>query len=166
LHVLVPLEAKWDYDDVFEATKAAAKPFVDSRKDCTLQLVKTARKGRILIDIYRNRPSQTIVGPYSIRARAGAPVSTPLTWEEVEELKDPNIYHVGNVLERVKTIGDPWEAFVAYAVPLHTKRKAPAAPKPNPKARRRPAKAFDWVFLPFPQSKDFPSRTSWVRFFP
>ena len=36
------------------------------------------------------------------------------------------------MLERVKTIGDPWEAFVAYAVPLHTKRKAPAAPKPNP----------------------------------
>lgn len=123
LHILTPIEPKWSYHEVFEAAKAAAQPFVERRKDATLQIVKNARKGRVLIDIYRNREGQTIVGPYSVRANPGAPVSMPLEWDEVPDLTDPHTYHLGNALEKVKRYGDAWEVMPAYAVPIHTQRK-------------------------------------------
>jgi len=137
LHVVAPLEPKFSFNDVFEAAKAVAQPFIEKNPDrATLHIKKEARKGRILIDVYRNRQFQTILSTYSARGIEGGPVSTPLTWEELEGLEDPKIYNVRTVVDRVVSGGDPWEAMAAYAVPVHTANKASAGSgKKLPKSR-------------------------------
>ena len=124
LHILAPIEPKWDFDKVFEAASAIAKPFVEARsQSTTLHIKKTARKSRVLVDIYRNRPSQTIVSPYSVRGLPGAPVSTPLPWDRLESVRDPAAFNIRTVLEQVEKEGDAWEGMAAYATNLHTERK-------------------------------------------
>jgi bifunctional non-homologous end joining protein LigD len=124
LHVLAPIEPKWEFHKAFEAAKAVAQPFVDSHpSSLTLQIKKEHRKGKVLLDIYRNRQSQTIVAAYSVRGLPGAPVSTPLHWEELETIESPKVFDLRNVPQRVMQDGDPWEAISAYAAPIHTERK-------------------------------------------
>ncbi len=124
LHVLTPLEPKWEFPDAFAAAKAVAQPFVDSHaSSMTLQIKKEYRKGKILLDIYRNRQSQTIVSAYSVRGLPGAPVSTPLHWEELESIESPKTFNLQSVPQRVRQNGDPWEAIAGYATPIHTERK-------------------------------------------
>lgn len=130
LHVLAPIEPKWEFHETFEAAKAVAQPFVDAHASVlTLQIKKEHRKGKVLLDVYRNRQSQTIVGAYSVRGLPGAPVSTPLHWEELESIENPKALDLHTVPQRVAQSGDPWEAMAAYATPIHTKKKRAAGPK-------------------------------------
>src|SRR2546427_7908734 len=124
LHILAPIEPKWGFQKAFEAAKAVAQPFVDSHaSSLTLQIKKEHRKGRVLLDIYRNRQSQTIVAAYSVRGLPGAPVSTPLQWDELSSIESPKAFDLHNVPPRVIQNGDPWEAIAAYATPIHSERK-------------------------------------------
>ena len=137
LHIVCPIEPKWDFDTVFQATKQIATPFVKANsKHCTLKIQKGARDGKILIDIYRNRPSQTIVSAYSVRGLPGGTVSMPLHWEQLHEIGGIADFHVRNVPDIVKSEGDVWEAMGAYAVELHTHRKTPAKKKAHPKSAK------------------------------
>lgn len=123
LHVVVPVEPKWSFDEVFAAAKGIAKPFVETHSDTTtLRIKKEAREEKVLIDIYRNRPSQTIVSPYSVRGLPGAPVSMPLGWDELATLKDSRVHNIRSVPERVISEGDRWAGIAAYATELHTQR--------------------------------------------
>ncbi|MEJ1240043.1 non-homologous end-joining DNA ligase [Chryseolinea sp. T2] len=131
LHICCPIEAKWDFHTVFEAAQDIARPFVDNRPDqVTLHIKKDARKGRVLVDIFRIRSGQSIVSPYSLRGRNKAPVSMPLTWDELKNVSDPSVFNIENAVEKVMEDGDAWEGFDAYAVAIHTKRSKDA-PKPN-----------------------------------
>src|SRR5687768_8441304 len=124
LHVLTPIEPKWSFAETFEVAKAVAQPFVESHGSVlTLQIKKEHRGGKVLLDIYRNRSSQTIVAAYSVRGLPGAPVSTPLPWEELPALESSRAFGLTSVPSRVLESGDPWETFAAYATPIHTKRK-------------------------------------------
>ncbi len=124
IHICCPLEPKWDFHTVFEAAQLIAQPFVDRHQsETTLHIKKEARKGRILIDIYRIRSGQSIVSPYSLRGRVGAPVSMPLTWEELTRLKHPSEHNITTALDKVLQDGDAWEGMGAYAAELHTHRK-------------------------------------------
>src|SRR5947209_5416700 len=124
LHVLTPIEPKWDFHKAFEAAKAVAQPFVDAHaSSLTLQIKKEYRKGKVLLDIYRNRQSQTIVAAYSVRGLPGAPVSTPVHWEELDAVVSPKAFGLPSVPLRVMKNGDPWEAMAAYATPIHTEKK-------------------------------------------
>ena len=140
LHVLTPIEPKWSFQAAFEAAKAVAQPFVEAHGAAlTLQIKKDYRAGKMLLDIYRNRPSQTIVAAYSVRGLPGAPVSTPLQWEELESLESSKAFDLKSVPQRVIENGDPWEAIAAYATSIHTveghtrkrtgKKDAPTAPQ-------------------------------------
>ena len=132
LHILTPIEPKWDFQTAFEAAKAVAQPFVDSHgSSLTLQIKKEHRKGKVLLDIYRNRSSQTIVAAYSLRGLPGAPVATPLTWEELESVATPAVFNLRTVPGRVAGAGDPWEAISGYATAIHTQRKIAAAGTKN-----------------------------------
>jgi bifunctional non-homologous end joining protein LigD len=139
LHILTPLEPKWDFQTVFEAARALAQLFVDSHPSAlTLQIKKDSRKGKVLLDIYRNRQSQTIIAAYSLRGLPGAPVSTPLHWEELESLASPKTFDLHTVPDRLTTSADPWEAISGYATALHTQRKpAPALKQPLAPSRTR-----------------------------
>ena len=124
LHVVTPIEAKWEFHQAFEAAKAVAQPFVDSHlSSMTLQIKKEQRKGKVLLDIYRNRQSQTIIAAYSARGLAGAPVSTPLRWEELESIETPKEFNLRTVPPRVIQSGDPWETLAAYATAIHTEKR-------------------------------------------
>jgi bifunctional non-homologous end joining protein LigD len=124
IHICCPIEARWDFHTVFEAAQDIATPFVERNgTTVTLQIKKDARKGRILVDIFRIRSGQSIVSPYSLRGRNGAPVSMPLTWDELETLTHPHQFNIHNAVEKVEKDGDAWEGFDAYAVELHTHRK-------------------------------------------
>ena len=141
IHICCPLEPKFEFHTVFEAAQLIAQPFVDDHsKETTLHIKKDARKGRVLIDIYRIRSGQSIVSPYSLRGRVGAPVSMPLTWDEISDLKSPLEHNIHNALEKVLRDGDAWEGIDAYAVELHTHRKkiVPKELGPN-KKRKTPA---------------------------
>jgi len=135
LHIVCPIEPKWDFDSVFKATKQIAEPFVKAHaKHTTLKIQKGARDGKILVDIYRNRPSQTIVSAYSVRGLEGATVSMPLSWERLQMAGGVRDYHIRNVADIVRNEGDAWEAIAAYAVELHTHRKKPRPKKGSTKA--------------------------------
>ncbi|NND72144.1 MAG: hypothetical protein HKN43_11260 [Rhodothermales bacterium] len=131
VHVLTPINARWDFHTAFEAAQDLAKPFVQSNgADTTLHIRKESRKGKVLIDIYRNRTSQSIVSAYSLRGVPTAPVSMPLDWDILADIDDPTAFDISNVLEYVTTNGDAWEAIRAYAVDIHTDRKKSiAAPR-------------------------------------
>ena len=129
LHILTPIEPKWEFHQAFEAAKAVAQPFVESHpSSLTLQIKKEHRQGKVLLDIYRNRSSQTIVTAYSVRGLPGASVSTPLQWEELELIESPKQFDLHTLQERIAEKGDPWEAIAAYATGIHTEAKT-AAPK-------------------------------------
>jgi DNA ligase D-like protein (predicted polymerase)/DNA ligase D-like protein (predicted 3'-phosphoesterase) len=135
LHICCPIEAKWDFHTVFEAAQDIAKPFVDERAErVTLHIKKDARKGRVLVDIFRIRSGQSIVSPYSLRGRDRAPVSMPLTWDELHDVTDPRDFNIENAVDKVTRDGDAWEGFDAYAVALHTQR-----PRGAPKKTVNPA---------------------------
>ena len=137
LHIVTPVEPKWGFHELFEAAKAVAQPFVERHaSSMTLQIKKEHRGGKVLLDIYRNRQSQTIVCAYSLRGLPGAPVSTPLQWEELEVLETPKTFDLQTVPLRVVQNGDPWEAIAAYATPIHTEQKATKSAKKNLKPAR------------------------------
>lgn len=141
VHICCPLEPKFDFHTVFESAQLIAQPFVDANaKETTLHIKKDARKGRVLIDIYRIRSGQSIVSPYSLRGRVGAPVSMPLKWEELEVLKSPLEHNIHNAIEKVLNDGDAWEGMDAFAVELHNHRKRVVAKElPVSKKRKTPA---------------------------
>lgn len=126
VHIVVPLEPSWDFHTVFEAAQGVAKPFVETNsRTTTLHIKKEARQGKILVDIYRNRQSQSIISAYSVRGFPGGPVSMPLTWEQLADLKTPNEFNIRSALDYVVSEGDAWQAVAAYATQLHTQKKAP-----------------------------------------
>lgn len=141
VHICCPLEPKFDFHTVFESAQLIAQPFVDANaKETTLHIKKDARKGRVLIDIYRIRSGQSIVSPYSLRGRVGAPVSMPLRWDELENLKSPLEHNMHNAIDKVLNDGDAWEGMDAFAVELHNHRKRIVARElPVSKKRKTPA---------------------------
>ncbi|MEM0942148.1 MAG: non-homologous end-joining DNA ligase [Bacteroidota bacterium] len=124
LHIVTPIEPKYSFQEGFQAAKKIIVDFVNRQPATTLHIKKESRRGRVLIDIYRNRPSQTIVSPYSLRGKQGATASTPLSWVELEKLSDLKKWNLKTTLDKVLADGDPWEQIRGWAVPLHTDKKA------------------------------------------
>ncbi len=110
LHVVIPLTPKLNWDQVKAFAKWLADSLVAQRpEDFTANMTKRARHGRIYIDYLRNGRGATAVGAYVPRARTGAPVSTPLFWEEVEQGVCPEGFTVATVPNRLAALGaDPW----------------------------------------------------------
>jgi bifunctional non-homologous end joining protein LigD len=110
LHVVVPVAPKLSWNAVKEFAKWVAERFVKAYPDrFTANMAKSARSGRIFIDYLRNGRGATAIGAYSPRARPGAPVATPLSWEEVEKGVKPDAFTVVTVPGRLKTLkSDPW----------------------------------------------------------
>ena len=113
LHVVVPLAPRHDWDEVKEFSRALAESMAaDSPRLFTAKMAKKERTRRIFIDYLRNGSGATTVAAYSVRARKGAPVSTPLHWDELGGRLKPSSFHVGNVPRRLQGIhSDPWKAF-------------------------------------------------------
>jgi bifunctional non-homologous end joining protein LigD len=113
LHVVVPLTRGASWDQVHDFSRALAEEMVSAEPSRYLaESSKAGRTGKIFIDYLRNAYSATAIAPYSTRARAGAPVSTPLTWAEVEAGVAPGDFTVLTVPDRLKKLKrDPWQAY-------------------------------------------------------
>jgi bifunctional non-homologous end joining protein LigD len=107
VHVLLDRSEDADTARVFAAdvAKLLSRRHPDTLTD---QARRAARRGRVLVDYLRNGYGQTVVAPYSVRARPGAPIATPIAWDELGEV-DPQRYTVGNIFRRLAQLdGDPW----------------------------------------------------------
>jgi bifunctional non-homologous end joining protein LigD len=123
LHVLVPIGVGPDADDVlafaqsFVARVAAAYP-----DDLTVAHSIAARRGRVYLDPFRNGFGQTVVAPYSVRRRKGAPISIPLKWSEVKSTLIPSDFNIGNRATWLRR-ADPWSDFFEDRQSLNDARR-------------------------------------------
>jgi bifunctional non-homologous end joining protein LigD len=124
LHVVSPLDRSAGFDiarsfarDVAEVVAAR------DRGRLTTEQRKAKRRGRLYLDTARNAYAQTAVAPYAVRARRGAPLAAPLSWDEVGR-KDfhPERYTLGNVFRRLSRKGDPWADMGRHARALSQSR--------------------------------------------
>jgi bifunctional non-homologous end joining protein LigD len=115
LHVVAPIDRRTDWGNFKEFARGVAELMARVVPDRYVASVsKACRRGKIFIDYLRNQRGATAVASYSARARLGAPVATPLGWEELSKLKSSSQYTVSNVLQRLaKLRGDPWEEFAS-----------------------------------------------------
>jgi bifunctional non-homologous end joining protein LigD len=111
LHVTVPLARK----DEFDAVRGFARDVSEliARKDpgrFTTEQRKAKRRGRLFLDVMRNSYGQHAVAPYAVRATAGAPVATPLDWDELEDRQlHSQRYTIGTLFDRLERREDPWK---------------------------------------------------------
>jgi len=109
-HIAVPLDGKTDMDDVARFAHSVGTVLVKrDPKNLTQEFHKVDRGRRILIDTGRNGWSATHAAVYAVRARPGAPVSAPCTWEELESgTVGPRSLTLRNMADRIESVGDLW----------------------------------------------------------
>jgi bifunctional non-homologous end joining protein LigD len=106
IHVLVPIQRRYTYADTREFAEIVARTLERTHRGLvTTEWSKAKRRG-VLIDANQNGEGKTIASVYSVRPREGAPVSTPLRWDEVNEKLDPGDFTMEVVLERIQRSGD------------------------------------------------------------
>jgi len=113
LHVVVPLRPASTWDESFSFSRALSEEMEREKPQAyTTSMPKAQRRGRILIDYLRNNRGNTSVAAYSTRARPCAPVSAPITWEELQRGIKPDQFHVGNIRARLESLkADPWKGY-------------------------------------------------------
>src|SRR5579884_2251549 len=112
-HVLVPIARRAAYEDTRRFSEVVADAIARTHpKLATTEWSKARRRG-VLIDANQNGEGKTIASVYSVRPRPGAPVSTPLRWDEVNESLDPSSFTMPVVLERIRTHGDLYEGVLS-----------------------------------------------------
>jgi bifunctional non-homologous end joining protein LigD len=122
IHVVAPLKRTRDVEDVLAWSRGFAQDLAAAHPDVlTTEFRKAKRGDRLYIDVARNGAAQTVVAPYAPRARPGAPVATPLRWEELDDddLR-PDGWTLRTVGERLDALGgDPWAGIerAAQALP-------------------------------------------------
>jgi DNA primase len=108
LHVYVPLEARWDSFRVRDAAVACARELARRHPELVTDAWwKEERGRRVFVDFNQNAPHKTMFGAWSARPRVGAQVSTPIPWEELDDVA-PDELTVMTVPERLAEGGDPW----------------------------------------------------------
>jgi bifunctional non-homologous end joining protein LigD len=134
LHVVLPIKPV-PWDDAKKFCRGIADRMAADHPDrFTATVKKAARTNRIFVDYLRNSREATAIVPYSTRARPGATVSVPLTWEELGTQKVSNAFTLENLPKRLARLRrDPWENMARI------KQTLPAIEKPRTKPRRRAA---------------------------
>jgi bifunctional non-homologous end joining protein LigD len=110
LHVVTPLKGDADFDTVRQFARDVAEVVAaDDPAHRTVEMRKAKRGDRVYLDVMRNAYAQTAVAPYAVRARRGAPVATPLEWDELGHRGlQPDLFTIRDVPERAVDRGDPW----------------------------------------------------------
>jgi len=109
-HIVVRLDGKAETGQVASFANAVGALLVRRAPDhLTQEFSKADRRGRIYVDTGRNGYSATFAAAYTVRAKRGAPVSAPCTWEEIERgTVDPGTFTLRNMPDRIETVGDLW----------------------------------------------------------
>lgn len=125
LHVVVPIARRNRWEEIKEFCKRVAESMArEAPEHYTATMSKAKRKRKIFIDYLRNTRGATSVAAYSTRARPGAPVSTPLRWEELSSEIRSDHFTVRNLPERLSRLKkDPWEDYEKARRPITAKVK-------------------------------------------
>ena len=130
LHVFVPISRRSTFGETYEFAERVSRG-VEARNQglATTEWLKRKRPvGSVLVDHRQNARGKTIASVYSVRPRPGAPVSTPLRWEELTEGVRPRDFGMAQVLERIERLGDLYEPTLrggqSLGRPLRSLRKA------------------------------------------
>jgi bifunctional non-homologous end joining protein LigD len=124
LHVAVPLNRHDVFDRVRAFARSLAEVLVSRAPDrWTLEQRKDKRQSRVFIDTNRNAYGQTAAPAFAVRSRAGAPVSMPIAWEELDrrDLR-PDGWTIRNVFAKLESREDPWKDFFRHACSLDRAR--------------------------------------------
>jgi bifunctional non-homologous end joining protein LigD len=110
LHVYLPLPPKTPNEAATLVAQVNATKVADAHpREATVErFVKARGAATVYVDYLQNIQGKTVAGPYCVRARPGATVSTPLKWTEINDDLDPRDFHLGNAAERFEKIGDIW----------------------------------------------------------
>lgn len=114
LHVVTPLGRRRNHwDEVKDFSKAVVEQLAQLQPRLyTIRVARSEREGRIYLDYLRNTKGASAVAAYSCRAKAGAPVAVPLTWEELQTGVRSDSFTIAKVRERLRALrSDPWEGF-------------------------------------------------------
>lgn len=114
LHLMVPIRPEHHWEAIKDWAHRVAAHLARVLPDRFIaRMSKAARQGRIFVDYLRNAPGATTVVAYSVRARAGAPVSVPITWDELEQGIQADHFKVATMPERLQAVqdSDPWATF-------------------------------------------------------
>ncbi len=108
LHVYIRLAPRWDSYQVRSGAVAIARELERRRPDLiTAAWWKEERGQRVFVDFNQNAPHKTVFGAWSVRARPGAQVSTPVGWDEIDDIH-PDQFTIASLPARLATVGDPW----------------------------------------------------------
>jgi bifunctional non-homologous end joining protein LigD len=110
LHIYLPLPPRTPNDAATLVAQMVATKVADAHpKEATIERsVKARGAATVYVDYLQNIQGKTVAGPYCVRAKPGATVSTPLKWTELTEKLDPRAFHLGNAVERFEKVGDIW----------------------------------------------------------
>lgn len=136
LHVVVPIEVGPTFEQAhLFADHLAQRLAADDPEHLTTEFIKEARRGRLFLDVNRNAYAQTVVAPYAVRAKGGAPVAIPVSWELVERgpLR-PDEVTIRSVWDWLKQHDDPWAQMDRDRRPLPALSEAQ---RPDRSGRRR-----------------------------
>ncbi len=124
LHVVTPLDGSAGFDTVRAFARQLAEALAARHPDrLTTEQRKAQRRGRLFLDYLRNSYAQNSVAPYSLRAKPGAPVATPLDWDELQDSQlTSRRYTFHNIFRRLGQKADPWREFERYSVSLDEAR--------------------------------------------
>ena len=129
LHVVVPITRRNCWVDVGDFAQDIAVGLARRSPDqYVAHMRKSLRGGRVFVDYLRNRRGATSIASYSTRARGGAPVATPLAWEELPDLAAPDQWTLQNVPQRLASLSSPpWDTFDSIRQSLTQEAQAVAA---------------------------------------
>lgn len=119
LHIYVPLKAKYDFAHAQDLARIIGMIMEEKHpKLVSLARLPKDRQRRVYVDFLRNSMHQTVAAAYSIRPKPGAPVSTPITWEELEAGIDPLDFTIKTLPARIKTVGDLFKPVLGRGINL------------------------------------------------
>jgi DNA ligase D-like protein (predicted polymerase) len=114
VHIFLRIEPRWDFTDVRHAAIGFGRALERRDQGVTTAWWKEERGSRIFVDYNQNSRDRTIASAYSLRPLAGAPVSTPMTWDELARVTDPRDFNLFTVPGRLAD-GDPWQTIDDHA---------------------------------------------------
>ncbi|MFZ6053076.1 non-homologous end-joining DNA ligase [Halocola ammonii] len=122
LHLVLPLQPESDFDHVREVGKKLGEKMTNEHADLfTTEQRKDKRNGKLYFDIQRNAYAQTSVTPYSVRPIEGAPVATPLSWDELKKSElNSQSYTVSNLKRRLSQKEDPWKGMNRHRIKIES----------------------------------------------
>jgi bifunctional non-homologous end joining protein LigD len=116
VHVRTPIRRGPTFDDVKVFAREVSRRAVNEARELLTDEQRIAkREGKIFVDILRNAYAQTAVPPYAVRAREGAPVAAPITWEELSHVRSAGEFDIHSMRQRLTHSGDSWSAMHRFA---------------------------------------------------